>query len=69
MKRFYLLTGAIFSFVYLAIGMLVLTGKFTFGIESRNFQIGFGAAIMAYGVFRLYMFYWNLRNSGNDENN
>ncbi|HTB31125.1 MAG TPA: hypothetical protein VK808_03815 [Bacteroidia bacterium] len=67
MKTFYLLTGSVFSFIYLFAGIMLITGKLDFGLEP-NTRLAFGSAICAYGLFRVYMFYRRLRSYRNDEN-
>jgi hypothetical protein len=67
MKRFYLLTGSVFSFVYLVAGIAFLTGKLDFGL-SNNTRIATGCVLIAYGAFRVFMFYKRIRNSGTNEN-
>jgi len=68
MKTFYLLTGSVFSFVWLFTGVLLLTDKFDFGLE-RNTRIIFGSIICMYGLFRIYMFYRRLRSYRNNDEN
>jgi hypothetical protein len=67
MKTFYILTGSVFSFVYLFAGLMLITGKLNFGLENST-RIAWGSAICAYGLFRIYMFYRRIRSGRNDEN-
>jgi uncharacterized membrane protein len=68
MKNFYLLTGSVFSFVYIFAGIAVLSQKLDFGLQP-SFRIVIGSGILAYGLFRLYMFYRRIRAGREDENN
>jgi hypothetical protein len=67
MKNFYILTGSVFSFVYIFAGMMIITDRLDFGIPP-NYRIGIGAGISAYGVFRVFMFYRRIRAGRDDEN-
>ncbi|MGP8216543.1 MAG: hypothetical protein ACLQQ4_13325 [Bacteroidia bacterium] len=49
--------GGIFSFFYILFGALMIMGKITlFDLEPVNRKL-LGAAVLAYGVFRLYLFF------------
>lgn len=63
-----LLWKAIASFVFigLAIAFLVLP-KIMVGEVDAFTRYGFGGMLMAYGSFRLYMFYSEYRNLDNEE--
>jgi len=52
----YLFIGGTFSIFYLVVGLMLLAGRFTFGMES-TVRCLVGAGIIAYGVFRSFMFY------------
>jgi hypothetical protein len=67
MKNFYILTGSVFSFVYILGGIMVLTGKLDFGINP-NYRIGIGSGILVYGLFRVFMFYQRIRSNRKNEN-
>jgi len=66
MKNFYLLTGSVFSFVYIFAGIGITSGKLNFGLE-QNSRFAIGGAIFAYGLFRLFMFYRRIRSARDDE--
>ena len=68
MKNFYLLTGSVFSFVYIFAGIAILSKKLDFGLQP-TLRIIVGSGIFAYGLFRLYMFYRRIRAGREDENN
>lgn len=67
MKSFYLLTGSVFSFVYLICGILMLIDKFPFHFEPDT-RIGIGCVLVAYGSFRIYIFYNRIRSNRENEN-
>ena len=69
MKTFYLLTGSVFSFVYLFAGLMIFTGRLNFGMEDANKRMAIGAAVFAYGIFRVVMFYRRLRSYRNNDEN
>src|ERR1700691_1163824 len=56
MKQFYILTGSVFSFLYVLVGLMILTGKLNFDFQPTT-KIIVGTGISAYGLFRVYMFY------------
>ncbi len=68
MKSFYLLTGSVFSFVYVFAGIALISDKLNFGLDP-NMRLAMGSAIFAYGIFRVYMFYRKIRAGREDENN
>jgi hypothetical protein len=52
----YLFIGGTFSVFYLVVGLLLISGKLSFGMEPTvRFLVG--AGVMAYGIFRAFMFY------------
>lgn len=67
MKNFYLLTGSVFSFIYLVGGVLLLTGVLTFDMQP-NTRLAIGSALAAYGTFRVYIFYRKIRAARENEN-
>lgn len=56
MQHFYMLIGGIFSFFYIIVGVLFLLRRLTFGIDPKMVNY-IGTGILAYGLFRLYVFY------------
>jgi hypothetical protein len=67
MKNFYLLTGSVMSFFYLLAGIAFISGKLDFGFD-KNVRIALGCAMVAYGIFRIYMFYRRIHSGKEDEN-
>ncbi len=67
MRQFYILTGSVFSFLYVLVGLMILTGKLNFDLEPTT-KIIIGTGICAYGLFRVYMFYKRIRSQREDEN-
>lgn len=66
MKSVYLLSGSVFSFVYVFAGIAFISGKLNFGFDA-NTRVLLGCAILLYGVFRIYMFYRKIRSARGDE--
>ena len=62
MKTFYLLTGSVFSFVYIFAGIALISGRLNFGLDP-NTRLAMGSAIFAYGLFRVYMFFRRIRST------
>ena len=67
LKSAYLIIGGTFSIFYLVVGLMLATGKLTFGMEpSVRFFVG--AGIMAYGIFRAFLFYKKYKESKEEQN-
>jgi hypothetical protein len=68
MNKFYILTGSVFSFVYVLAGILLILGKLNFDFQP-NVRIALGSGICAYGIFRVYMFYRRMRAAREEDEN
>jgi hypothetical protein len=63
----YIYIGGIFSVFYISVGLLLATGRMTLGMEPQmRFLVG--AASMAYGAFRAFLFYKRYKASKEEEN-
>ena len=68
LQKAYLFIGGTFSVFYVAVGLLIATGRISFGMEpSLRFLVGLG--IMLYGIFRGFMFYKRYKQSKQEEQN
>jgi len=56
LQKAYLFIGGTFSVFYVVVGLMLCTGRLTFGMES-SMRFLVGAGILAYGIFRAFMFY------------
>jgi hypothetical protein len=59
-QRFYLIIGGTLSIFYLAVGAALLSGRITFGLDTKTTML-VGTVVVLYGLFRLYMFYVRYR--------
>lgn len=66
LHSFYMLVGGIFSFFYIIVGILFLLRRITLGIDPKMANY-IGTGILAYGLFRLYMFYKRYKAMREDE--
>ncbi|NNM95725.1 MAG: hypothetical protein HKL88_09760 [Bacteroidia bacterium] len=56
LQKVYLFVGGIFSVFYIVAGLFISTGRISFGMQP-SVRFLFGAGIIAYGIFRAFMFY------------
>jgi hypothetical protein len=68
LQKAYLFIGGTFSVFYVVLGLLLCTGRMTLGMEpSMRFLVG--AGILAYGIFRAFVFYRKYKASKEEEQN
>jgi hypothetical protein len=67
LQKAYLFIGGTFSVFYVAVGLMICTGKVAFGMEpSLRFLVGLG--ILLYGVFRAFIFFKKYKQYKQDQN-
>jgi hypothetical protein len=66
-SRLLMFVGAIMSFFYIALGIVMLMGGFNlFNLSDTNSRL-LGGAITGYGIFRLYLFIQRFRQMRKEE--
>ena len=66
-SRILMFVGAIMSFFYIALGIVMLLGGFNlFNLGTANARL-LGGAIAGYGLFRLYLFIQRFRQMRKEE--
>jgi hypothetical protein len=61
-----LFIGGVLSFFYVTLGILFIIGKVSFGWTPTTGMF-FGFAILAYGIFRAYLFYQRYKRMREEE--
>ena len=66
LQNILMFVGGINSFLYIAIGILFLLGKITLGLDVTLAKL-LGGAVLAYGLFRLYLFFQRYKRMREEE--
>jgi hypothetical protein len=62
LQKAYLFVGGTFSVFYIVVGLMLCSGRITFGMDpSPRFLVG--AGIIGYGVFRGFIFFKKYKQS------
>jgi small-conductance mechanosensitive channel len=63
----YLFIGGIFSVFYVTVGLMLCSGRISFGMEP-TMRLLVGAGILLYGLFRGFVFYRKYKQSKEEQN-
>jgi hypothetical protein len=65
-SKAYLYVGGIFSVFYVVVGLMLCSGRLTFGMEP-SMRVLVGAGIIVYGIFRAFIFYKKYKDSKEEQ--